>query len=185
MSSDLGVIIKDGEVAGYFKYYGTSDLIIPTIYQTFEDLRAHWEDAQDEWPLCFCGVSSKVTLYTEYAGGFHWQGEACLECRSIVSQLKMDDPACEIQTTKGFPEGVKVCVGLANYRHSGLSELLVTSETRINLLRELEEQGIISERPAQHNGHRGVAYLRFVVLEPNKLSASLQEEYDQIGELRW
>mgnify|MGYP001564825054 CR=1 FL=1 len=62
----------------------------------------------------------------------------------------------------------------------------ILNEVKINLLRELERQGILREEKPFWNGELpGVYYWRFGALKPEALPDSLKEEYNRLGELRW
>ncbi|MEK7640932.1 MAG: hypothetical protein AAB389_02970 [Patescibacteria group bacterium] len=84
MSHANGEVIYQGKVVGLFEYDGTSDIAVPAIWDTNEELEAHWRN--NDWKKCTCGQPNiDVILYTDYGYGFHWPAKACLKCKAITA----------------------------------------------------------------------------------------------------
>lgn len=83
MSDAFGHVVKDGKIVAYFEYAGTADVVIPDLYDSYDELQAHWR--KEEWKKCNCGKEpEEVLLYSDYGGGFYWPGKVCLPCHAIV-----------------------------------------------------------------------------------------------------
>lgn len=82
MSHAHGEVILDGKVIGHYEYNGTSDVALPNVYDTPEEVTANWRKGGRE---CSCGQPSiDVTLFSYYGSGFHWPGKYCPRCRLIT-----------------------------------------------------------------------------------------------------
>ena len=98
MSNTLGKVYKDKVVVGYYEYYGTCDIVEPTIRKTAQEVYDLWR--KPEYRKCTCGKPSEdVILYSDYGDGFHWSGKACLTCLVVVEGINVYD----IDTTEGEP----------------------------------------------------------------------------------
>jgi hypothetical protein len=85
MSHSSGkVTFKDGLVL-HFEYNGTSDICIPKLYETFEEMSENWRT----YPKaeCNCGNDEEVIIYASYGGGIEWEGRACRKCMCITQNL--------------------------------------------------------------------------------------------------
>jgi len=82
------VKFKDGEVM-FFEYNGTSDVYIPTLFRTAEELNDNWRG--DHWKECVCGKAEDVLVYTSYGGGWTVPWRACKSCMGMTPGLDYDD----------------------------------------------------------------------------------------------
>lgn len=86
MSHAVGEVILDGNTVAYFEYDGTNDSVLPAIWETLDEVDAHWRNQPDR--QCTCkGEPTEVLIWSSYGKGFYWPGTACLECKVIVSGL--------------------------------------------------------------------------------------------------
>ncbi len=75
------VLFPDGEIM-FFEYDGTSDIYIPTLFRTPEELNAAWR--KGHWGKCHCGKTpEEVQIYTSYGGGWTVPGTACRKCLAL------------------------------------------------------------------------------------------------------
>lgn len=86
MSHAYGSVIKNDKVVAHFEYNGMFDEVIPTLWNSREEVAEHWRSG--EWRTCECNGGEPVTLYSEYGSGFHWPGVACLKCMAITDGFK-------------------------------------------------------------------------------------------------
>ena len=86
MSHAFGKVhFVDGLVLHY-EYDGTSDVTIPRLYTTANEVAANWRRVDDwVWNCCTCGKDEPVKIYSSYGGGFSWDGRACRHCQCIVA----------------------------------------------------------------------------------------------------
>lgn len=114
MSHSSGSVVfhKDGLVM-HCEYDGTSDIMIPALWDTEEEMIDNWRTFNRK--KCSCGNFEPVTIYSNYGGGFDWEGEACRTCKAInndhlESGWKEDlEYRNQRNTPWGFPEiSVKV-----------------------------------------------------------------------------
>jgi len=81
MSSANGTVTFNDGTVMHCEYYGTVDLMVPTLYETKEECHENWKNhVRNE---CTCGNLEPVTIYSDYGGGFEWEGEACRTCKAI------------------------------------------------------------------------------------------------------
>lgn len=86
MSSVKGTVtFKKDELVLHYEYSGTSDVAIPALYNTFDELWENWRD--HEWRECNCGKQEEVTIHSTYGSGLEWEGEACRHCMCITKNL--------------------------------------------------------------------------------------------------
>jgi hypothetical protein len=78
------VTFKDGLVL-HFEYNGTTDVCIPALYETFEEMWSNWRN--HERRECTCGNDEEVTIYASYGDGIEWKGKACRKCMCITQNL--------------------------------------------------------------------------------------------------
>lgn len=91
MSHALGEVwTPAGELLGYFEYNGTVDITCTRIYESEDELFANWR--ADNFRDCQCqNEDVPVILYTNYGGGFYWNGDACLVCKAITGGMNVYD----------------------------------------------------------------------------------------------
>jgi hypothetical protein len=86
------VTFKDGDIL-HFEYNGTSDICIPMLYTTEDELSDNWRNGQ--WRECSCeNEHEDVIIYSSYGGGFDWHGKACRVCMCITEGLNPDHTDC-------------------------------------------------------------------------------------------
>ena len=73
----------------HFEYNGTADVCRPTLYDSPQEVWAHWRD--DSWNECSCGEDEPVEVANDYGNGTYWLGRACRRCRAIIPPLAFDD----------------------------------------------------------------------------------------------
>jgi hypothetical protein len=86
MSHAYGEVWKDGRIIGHFEYNGTADFCYTAVQDSPDEVHQHWRSPQNE-RKCTCHEQSNhipVILYSDYGGGFHWDGQICEKCRCIV-----------------------------------------------------------------------------------------------------
>lgn len=87
MSHSQGRIkFPDGTIK-FLEYNGTSDVMLPFIYDTEEELQANWR--RRDWKYCNNKEHNhiEVDIATSYGGGFSWKAKACVECNCLVDNL--------------------------------------------------------------------------------------------------
>lgn len=90
MSHASGTVtfVKDDKKC-WFEYNGTSDVCIPSIWDTEEEMHDNWR--KSGWKTCTCGGEhEEVVIESHYGGGFSWEGEACRTCMCITKNLQPD-----------------------------------------------------------------------------------------------
>lgn len=89
MSHASGAVkFVDGTIL-YFEYNGTTDVCIPPLWATQEEVEEHWRAEDARWDcICEVGVWEEVEIFTTYGGGFYWRGRACRGCNTIVDGLR-------------------------------------------------------------------------------------------------
>jgi hypothetical protein len=107
VSHASGEVILNGKTVGHFEYNGTSDVVIPWIYDTKEEMLDNWR-RPDPWPSCACKQPpTPVRLYTIYGDGFNWRGKVCLTCKVVVDGLdpwpEEDHLIQEVDRQRGRP----------------------------------------------------------------------------------
>ena len=84
MSHDVGAVkFNDGTIK-YYEYNGTSDVVISHIYDSLKEVRENWRN--HVWEECNCENEEEVRIYSNYGGGFTFDGLACRECKSLRSK---------------------------------------------------------------------------------------------------
>ncbi len=86
------VRLWDG-VEFWYEYNGTSDVVMPRLYETLDELQANWRRTDDD-PECQHDPNCDwelAMISSNYGGGFHWPGQVCRKCKLIVSPLSWDD----------------------------------------------------------------------------------------------
>ena len=105
MSSAYGVIRfkSDGKLL-YYLYNGTSDICNPSLCDDINDV---W--CSHDWTECDCRQDEPVEIYSDYGGGFYWNGRACRHCKAITEKLEpwSDDEDEIVSITDGQPEWIK------------------------------------------------------------------------------
>ena len=83
MSHSIGAVkFKDGEVK-FYEYNGTVDVPISHIYDTVDEVNENWRN--HEWVNCTCGKEEPVSIFSDYGGGFYFDGLACKNCKSVCT----------------------------------------------------------------------------------------------------
>lgn len=86
MSHSNGEVkFNDGSIK-HFEYNGTSDICIPKLYDTYDEMTDNWR----KWKQgeCTCNHHEEsVEIYTDYGDGFHWSGTACGKCMMIIKGI--------------------------------------------------------------------------------------------------
>lgn len=101
MSHSYGEIIKNGKTVGYYEYNGTSDIVLPKIWKTHEEVSEHWREDNPFSRKCDCGKDEPVQIYSSYGNGFWWKGRACLTCMVVTEGINPYDE--EIEEHKHHP----------------------------------------------------------------------------------
>lgn len=108
MSHSIGAIqFKSDKKILFYEYDGTSDVVIPSLWETQEEVSEHWRkyDGPKEcirnkfFPNVEGHNHEDVEIISTYGFGFHWQGKACRECMVITDGLLLMD----IDTTDDYP----------------------------------------------------------------------------------
>jgi len=88
MSHASGAVrFNDGAIL-YFEYNGTSDVCIPPLWETQEEVIKHWRADDPRWGcVCDVGAWEEVEIMSTYGGGFYWRGRACRGCNTLVDGL--------------------------------------------------------------------------------------------------
>lgn len=85
MSNSPGEVWHREKLVGHYKYNGSSDVACTRIFKTFDELWENWGSLKVSDAQCTCGQPPQdVILYSDYGGGFHWPGKACLKCETII-----------------------------------------------------------------------------------------------------
>ena len=82
------VKFQDGLVLHY-EYDGTSDIVLPALYKTWEEMHENWRN--QPWKQCSCGKDEPVELATDYAFGYSWAGRACRHCMAVTDGIGVYD----------------------------------------------------------------------------------------------
>lgn len=86
MSNALGIVFdKDTlEIIAYYEYNGTSDICNSILRKTEKEVRVNWR--KSGWLHCDDKEHKHkdVFIYSEYGGGFYWEGKICTRCRVIT-----------------------------------------------------------------------------------------------------
>lgn len=98
MSHAMGKVrFPDGSVL-HFEYDGTADVAISALWDTPEQVQAHWRGSVRN--TCVCGHDEPVRLFTDYGDGSHWAGRACRACKAITA----GGLPAELDTEDGVPD---------------------------------------------------------------------------------
>lgn len=94
------VRFNDGSIK-HFEYNGTSDICIPKLYDTYDEMTDNWRKYKKE--ECNCKhYEEPVEIYASYGDGTYWNGTACRKCMMII---KGGEPfEDDIVYTDGIPE---------------------------------------------------------------------------------
>ena len=83
MSRAYGVVrFQSDDKLLYYLYDGTSDICVPSLCDNIDDI---WKD--NGWKKCNCNQDEPVEIYSDYGGGFYWQGRACRHCMCITEKI--------------------------------------------------------------------------------------------------
>lgn len=104
MSHYNGHVTFDDGQRLYIEYNGTSDVVKPELWDSPEEVEAHWR--HDGWRRCSDPAGhpqEPVTIYVgNISGGFHWRGRACRACRAVTDGLRPYDDG-DVTRTPGEP----------------------------------------------------------------------------------
>lgn len=128
MSHSNGEVrFNDGSIK-HFEYNGTSDICIPKLYDTYDEMIDNYRTYNtlakennidynktpwykrillkykgDNKKINMCNHNEElVEIYTNYGGGFYWNGTACRNCNML---LKGTEPFADDNVyTNGIPE---------------------------------------------------------------------------------
>ncbi len=102
MSHSCGQVRFNDGLIKHFEYNGTTDVCIPILYPTFEEMDKYWRSSK--WMKCICNKESEsVIIAVSYGNGFSWEGKACKYCNVITENLTPD----WIDFEDGIPEWYK------------------------------------------------------------------------------
>ena len=96
--------ISDGLIL-HGEYDGTSDVMLPKLYDTNEERSANWRSL--DWPYHdkTCDKSEDVIIAVSYGGGFSWQATACRHCKLITSRyMPFDQEDDKFERVDGLPD---------------------------------------------------------------------------------
>ena len=120
MSRANGLIkFKDGSIK-WTIYNGTVDQMHPLYYNTNEEA---WKGYKhDDYPEVCKHEKETVEIYSDYGGGFYWEGKCCTTCKSIgydYTDPYGDEITGEnrLDYTDGMPEWVKEFFNKINYEY--------------------------------------------------------------------
>lgn len=88
----------------YCEYNGTSDVMLPHLYDTQDERDENWRCR--DWKYCTCGNPlghEEVILAASYGGGFSWHGKACRECK-VITDNYMPFDECDSEREDGLPD---------------------------------------------------------------------------------
>lgn len=87
MSHSSGLVKFPDDKIFWYEYNGTVDVCLPFLYETGEEMMAHWR--RTDWKYCTCNnPSENVFISSSYGNGFYWQGMACRTCMIITKELE-------------------------------------------------------------------------------------------------
>lgn len=106
MSHATGAVrFKDGQQL-YFEYDGTSDVCIPMLWKTTEEVSENWRSGK--WKDCTCGgLDEPVSIFSDYGNGTSWPGRACRACMVITDGLTREalwDADRDDEIVDGIPD---------------------------------------------------------------------------------
>lgn len=99
MHTGGAIRFPDGAVM-FFEYDGTSDINLPALYKSREEMQDHWRGG--EWVSCTCGSAEEVEMMNTYGSGSTYPGKACRNCMAIVEPISWDDNWREAR--RGLPD---------------------------------------------------------------------------------
>lgn len=107
MSHSQGRVKFPSGNIGYLEYNGTTDVMLPNIYETEEELLKNWR--KQNWKSCSNKQHTHidVEIATSYGDGFYWKSKACVECNCLIDNLMpFEDSIREEKQlyTHGIPE---------------------------------------------------------------------------------
>lgn len=112
MSHAQGLLRFENGQIGHLIYHGTSDIMLPMYYDTPEVAWEEYQKRGGRYPEECTHKKDKVEVYSDYGGGFYWEGTACRKCKAI--DYKYTTPYGDEVTGKrdfeyinGKPEWVK------------------------------------------------------------------------------
>lgn len=100
MSNSNGEVrFNDGSIK-HFEYDGNSDICIPKLYDTYDEMIDNWRKYNYKENNCE-HIEEPVEIYTSY-DAIYWNGTACRKCMMII---KGEEPyEDDIDYTDGIPK---------------------------------------------------------------------------------
>ena len=83
MSNAIGKVIFKDNTVRYAEYNGTTDILYPLSYKTYDEFIKNRLIYPEE-PNCEHKNVETVTLHSDYGSGFSWIGECCKDCGWIT-----------------------------------------------------------------------------------------------------
>lgn len=118
MSHSLGAVRFPDKTIMFYEYDGTSDIVLPWLYKTAQEVRDNWRSKTRVWEHCKCERElEKVEIYTCYGFGFYLDGLACRHCErvstiedsSIIETNEVEvDWAVELEEFQDMKQFVKI-----------------------------------------------------------------------------
>lgn len=105
MSHATGLVRFPNGTVMWYEYNGTSDVCIPTLWDTFEEMWAHWR-SKDPYNKCTCSQSENVEIFSDYGSRFYWDGKACRNCKAITEGFYPYELDIDKDYIVGTPEWV-------------------------------------------------------------------------------
>lgn len=87
MSHAHGKVVFEDKLVLYYEYDGTSDIVLPKLWDTPQEVSDHWREPEPFSRKCTCGKDEPVLIDTDYGYGYHWNGKACRHCKVITEGL--------------------------------------------------------------------------------------------------
>ena len=82
------VRFNDGTIMHY-EYDGTSDWVIPKLYDTHEEMWDNWRKYEYQEIHCEHKLED-IEIYSDYGNGFYWKGKACRKCNMVIEGRSLD-----------------------------------------------------------------------------------------------
>lgn len=83
MSRAQGLVRFENGQIGHLIYNGTSDIMLPRYYDTNNKAGEAYRNKEDMFPDECTHKKEKVVIYSDYGGGFWWNGTACTQCKAL------------------------------------------------------------------------------------------------------
>ena len=99
MGKSGGVIIFKDDTLAFTWYQNTSD-IMHNVLTTDHNFWRTPEETKEYNEACHC-KGEKVTVWTDYGGGFYWQGNACKKCMMLKEGVNPYTEEADIYSING------------------------------------------------------------------------------------